>query len=95
MLLPESTPRPANTVKEVGPWRCISPLLSFSSSDEDWTMLVCFSCGRPGHGINRCPQRDETFPCLLPGWSVENRDGQYMAVSSKTTPGRLQSGNDD
>ena len=34
------------------------------SSQMDWTTLVCFSCGRSGHGMTRCPQMDETFPFL-------------------------------
>ena len=25
---------------------------------------VCFSCGRPGHGVNRCSQVDTSFPFL-------------------------------
>ena len=33
--------------------------------------IVCFSCGKPGHGVGRCPELDETFPYMLPGWSVE------------------------
>ena len=40
---------------------------------------VCFSCGRPGHGVNRCSQVDTSFPFLSQGWSVDVRDGQYRA----------------
>ena len=36
----------------------------------DWTTIVCFSCGKPGHGVGRCLELDETFPYMLPGWSV-------------------------
>ena len=43
-------------------------------------VTVCFSCGRPGHGVNRCSQVDTTFPFLLQGWSVDIRDGQYRAI---------------
>ena len=28
---------------------------------------VCFSCGRPGHGVNRCLQVDTSFPFLSRG----------------------------
>ena len=42
--------------------------------------MVCFSCGRPGHGVNRCSQVDTSFPFLPQGWSVDVRDGQYRAV---------------
>ena len=34
-----------------------------------------FSCGRPGHGVNRCSQVDTSFPFLRQGWSVDIRDG--------------------
>ena len=37
----------------------------------NWTMLVCFSCGKAGHGATRCPNLDEAFPYMLPRWRVE------------------------
>ena len=42
---------------------------------EEGLEMVCFSCGRSGHGVSRCPQIDIDFPFFLPGWSVEHRDG--------------------
>ena len=39
----------------------------------------CFSCGLFGHGVNRCPRLDRSFPYKIPGWSVDVRDGQYRA----------------
>ena len=24
--------------------------------------LVCFSCGKAGHGVSQCPELNETFP---------------------------------
>ena len=42
--------------------------------------MVCFSCGRPGYGVNRCSRLDTSFPFLPQGWSVDVRDGQYWAV---------------
>ena len=33
---------------------------------------VCFSCGRPGYGVNRCSQVDTSFPFLSQGWSVDS-----------------------
>ena len=49
----------------------------------DWTSVVCFSCGKPGHGVSRCPQLDETFPYMLPGWSAEKVDGKNMMISPR------------
>ena len=53
-------------------------------STREW-VRVCFSCERPGHGVNRCSQVDTSFPFLLPGWSVDVRDGQYRAVRTGGT----------
>ena len=48
----------------------------------------CFSCGRQGHGVNRCSQVDTSFPILPPGWS-DVRNGQYQATRTAlgSTPG--------
>ena len=37
----------------------------------------CFSCGFLGHGVNRCPRLDRSFPYKTPGWSVDMRNGEY------------------
>ena len=37
----------------------------------DWAMAVCFSCGKAGHGVSRCPKLNETFPFMLPGWTAD------------------------
>ena len=31
-----------------------------------WATVVCFSCGKAGHGVGRCPELNETFPFMLP-----------------------------
>ena len=41
---------------------------------------VCFSCGRRGHGVNRCSRVDTCFPFLPPEWSVDVWNGQYRAT---------------
>ena len=48
-------------------------------------MPVCFSCGRHGHGVNRCSQVDTSFLFLPPGWSVYVRKGQYRATQTERT----------
>ena len=53
-------------------------------STREWAR-VCFSCGRPGHGVNRCSQVDTSFPFLLLGWSVDLCDGQYRVVQTGGT----------
>ena len=37
----------------------------------DWATVVCFSCGKSGHGVGRCPELNEIFPFMFPGWSEE------------------------
>ena len=44
-----------------------------------WKRDQCCSCGLHGHRVNRCSRLDITFPCVLPGWSVDVRNGQYRA----------------
>ena len=39
----------------------------------DWTDVVCFSCGKSGHTVTRCPNLNEEFPFLQPGWRTEKR----------------------
>ena len=61
----------------------------------DWTSVVCFSCGKPGHRVSRCLQLDEKFPYMLLGWSLEKEDEQYMMISPWMAAERLQPGNDN
>ena len=53
-----------------------------------------FSCGRPGHGVNRCSQVDTSFPFLPRGWSVDIRDGQYRSVWHGGSMARSPPGNE-
>ena len=32
----------------------------------DLNGVVCFSCGKSGHGVTRCPALDESFPFMFP-----------------------------
>ena len=58
---------------------------------------TCFSCRLQGHGVNQCLRMDVPFPYLLPGWSVDVRNGQYRAsricrVRQNCPPGNEQKG---
>ena len=57
-------------------------------------VMLCFSYGSPGHGVNRCSRVDTSFPFLPPGWSVAVQDGQYLAVWPGGPMARIQSGNE-
>ena len=49
----------------------------------DWATVVCFSCGKAGHGVGRCPELNETFPFMLPGWAAEKVGGSYVMISPR------------
>ena len=49
-------------------------------TNDQWKRGTCFSCGLQGHGVNRCSRMDVSFPYLLPGWSVDVRNGQYAEL---------------
>ena len=57
-------------------------------------MEKCFSCGQQGHGVTWCSLMDVSFPFLLPGWSVDIRNGRYRASRIRGdgrnyTPGKV------
>ena len=58
-----------------------------------WNDVVCFSCGKAGHGANRCPTLDETFPFMLPGWKAESTPGGYLMISPHMAADRRRAEN--
>ena len=57
-----------------------------------WKGDQCFSCGVHGHGVNRCSRLDITFPYVLPGWTVDVRNGQYRASRMRGNGQNLRRG---
>ena len=41
----------------------------------DWSDVMCFSCGKIGHTATCCPDFNDSFPFLQPGWQKENAPG--------------------
>ena len=64
--------------------RSSSAVLEMGSAERGQSVIerarVCFSCGRLGHGVNRCSQVNTSFPYLSQGWSVDVQDDQYRAT---------------
>ena len=61
----------------------------------DWYGVVCFSCGKSGHGVTRCPALDESFPFMLPGWRAESTPGGFIMISPHVVAERRQTENGD
>ena len=49
----------------------------------DWATVLCFSCGKTGHGATRCPVLDVSFLFLLPGWKAEKLGSRYAMISPR------------
>ena len=60
----------------------------------DWTDVVCFSCGKSGHTVTRCPNLNEAFPFLQPGWRTEKTPGGFVMIPQRGTTDRRQAEND-
>ena len=61
---PDAGARPPSVVPELG-------IPGQSQLSEVERVMVCFSCGHPGHGVNRCSRVDSSFAFLPQGWSVD------------------------
>ena len=60
----------------------------------DWTDVVCFSCGKSGHTVTRCPNLNEPFPFLQPGWRTEKTPGGFVMIPPRGTTDRRRAEND-
>ena len=61
----------------------------------DWNGVVCFSCGKSGHAATRCPNLDESFPFMLPGWRTENTPGGFIMIPPRVAMDRRRAENGD
>ena len=46
----------------------------------DLSDVMYFSCGRMGHAATRCPDFDDSFPFLQPGWQKEKMPGGFIMI---------------
>ena len=60
----------------------------------DWANMVCFSCGKSGHTATHCPNLNETFPFLQPGWRTEKTSGGSVMIPPRVTTDRRRAEND-
>ena len=61
----------------------------------DWNTVVCFSCGKVGHSVTRCPTLDESFSFMFPGWTAEKTGGGYILISPRVAAERRWAGSGD
>ena len=57
------------------------PAGTTGSHTRNWATIVCFSCGKAGHGVGWCPKLNETFPFMLPGLAAEKLGDSYVVIS--------------
>ena len=57
------------------------------------TTVVCFSCGKSGHAATRCPNLDESFPFLQPGWRAEKTPGGFIMIPPQVAMDRRRAEN--
>ena len=48
--------------------------------------MVCFSCGKSGHAATRCPNLNDSFPFMQPGWWAEKTPAITDAPSCPVPP---------
>ena len=53
-----------------------------------WNEMVYFACGKLGHGANRCPTLDDSFPFMLPGWRAESTLAGFLMISPRMAADR-------
>ena len=61
----------------------------------DWNGVVCFSCGKSGHAATRCPNLDESFPFMQPGWQAEKTRGGFIMIPPRVAMERRRAENGD
>ena len=55
---------------------------------QDWSDVVCFSCGKSGHAATRCPNLNDSFPFMQPGWWAEKTPGGFIMIPPRVAMDR-------
>ena len=54
----------------------------------DWSDVLCFSCGKSGHAATRCPNLNDSFPFMQPGWQTEKTPGGFIMIPPRVAMDR-------
>ena len=71
------------------------PQIRRSTVRRDRNGAGCFSCGKSGHDANRCPDLDDSFPFMLPGWIADSIPGGFVMISPSEAAKRRRTENSD
>ena len=55
--------------------------------------VVCFSCGKSGHAATRCPNLNDSFPFMQPGWRAEKTPGGFIMIPPRVEMDRRRAEN--
>ena len=50
--------------------------------------MLCFSCGKSGHAATRCPNLNDSFPFMQPGWQTEKTPGGIIMIPPRVAMDR-------
>ena len=59
----------------------------------DWSDVLCFSCVKSGHAATRCPNLNDSFPFMQPGWQTEKTPGGFIMIPPRVAMDRRRAEN--
>ena len=59
----------------------------------DWSDVLCLSCGKSGHAATRCPNLNDSFPFMQPGWQTEKTPGGFIMIPPRVAMDRRRAEN--
>ena len=71
------------------------PPIQSSTLRQDWSSVLCFSCGKSGYGVTLCPALNETVLFMLPGLKAERASCGYAMISPRVAAERRRAENGD
>ena len=70
-----SSPEPVGFGSYLSGQQTSGPQIRWMPVERNRDGVGCFSCGESGHAVTRCPNLNESFPFMQPGWRAEKTPG--------------------